>query len=77
LNRNLLAIGSFLSFQKQQKIQKDRLINDFTNALASFQQAQRDEKERERLCSVQTPANSGGASRVTACNQCSTINTYN
>uniref|UniRef100_A0A8C1Y128 Syntaxin-12 n=1 Tax=Cyprinus carpio TaxID=7962 RepID=A0A8C1Y128_CYPCA len=52
-NRHLKDLGSLpqpqsLSEQRQQRIQKDRLMNDFSAALNNFQVVQRRAAERER-----------------------------
>lgn len=44
------------SEQKQQKIQRERLLNEFTKALNSFQMVQRQEKEKERANVVKAKA---------------------
>jgi len=36
--------------QRQRRVHKERLMNEFTSALSSFQSAQRLEKEREKQC---------------------------
>jgi t-SNARE complex subunit (syntaxin) len=38
------------SEQRQRRVQKERLMNEFTAALSNFQSAQRLEKEREKEC---------------------------
>uniref|UniRef100_A0A8C7H1G7 Syntaxin-7 n=1 Tax=Oncorhynchus kisutch TaxID=8019 RepID=A0A8C7H1G7_ONCKI len=48
--------------QRQRKIQKDRLINDFSNALANFQKAQRQaaQKEKEFVARVRAESRVSG-----------------
>ncbi|CAI5770119.1 syntaxin-7 [Podarcis lilfordi] len=53
-----------ISEQRQRKIQKDRLVNEFTTALTNFQRVQRQaaEKEREFVARVRASSRvSGGA----------------
>lgn len=55
---NHLSSALSPSEQKQQKIQKDRLVNEFTKALNNFQTVQRLEKEREKANMVKVKASS-------------------
>lgn len=55
---NQLSPALSPSEQKQQKIQKDRLVNEFTKALNNFQAVQRLEKEREKANMVKAKASS-------------------
>lgn len=55
---NQLSPASSPSEQKQQRIQRDRLVNEFTKALNNFQAVQRLEKEREKANMVKAKASS-------------------
>jgi len=41
---------AILCMQRQRRVHKERLMNEFTSALSNFQSAQRLEKEREKQC---------------------------
>ncbi|XP_062395216.1 syntaxin-12 [Sardina pilchardus] len=63
-NRHLKELGSLLpphspSEQRQQKIQKDRLMNDFSAALNNFQVVQRRAAEKERESVARARAGTG------------------
>jgi len=45
-------------------MQKDRLINEFTQALTNFQSTQRLEKEKEKTSVVQARSSLGQSSKV-------------
>jgi t-SNARE complex subunit (syntaxin) len=54
---------SIVSDQRQQKLQRERLVNEFTKALTNFQEAQRQEKIKEKLSNVKaTHRNSSSSS---------------
>ncbi|XP_059366031.1 syntaxin-12 [Carassius carassius] len=63
-NKHLKDLGSLslpvsLSEQRQQKIQKDRLMNDFSAALNNFQAVQRRAAEKEKESVARARAGSG------------------
>ena len=49
----------FHSIQRQRKMQKERLMSDFSSALNNFQAAQRQAAEKERASVARARASSG------------------
>ena len=62
--------------QRQQRIQRERLVDEFSKALTSFQNAQRQEKVKEKQSTVRANR-PPSASYVSCCCCCVTLTVYN
>jgi len=61
---NQIPLASNSSEMKQQKMQRDRLIDEFMKVLGTFQQFQRQEKEKEKESVVQARASFSDSTAV-------------